>query len=349
MTGDQGSTHPGLAIAAREDEFGAAVQTLRAARSVLLLAHNNPDADSLGSALALALGLQAGGAIAAVSFDVPGVVPQSLCQLPGMHLVTPADSWLDSAIDELDLIVALDAGSAERLGRLAGLFGRGVPLLVIDHHVSNTYFGDQNVVDPTADATVALVDELLTALGIPLDIDLATLLYAGLATDTGGFRHGSAGAHRLAARFMESGVDPQAVLRPITDSHPFGWMQMLSDVLGRATLDPAAIGGRGLVHTYVSLDDLRSLRQEEADSVIDILRTSREASAAAVVIQTAPGEWHVSLRSRGDVLVGPAATSLGGGGHPRAAGFSWRGDYDGVIAALTEALNPVPFAAPAVQ
>lgn len=349
MRGDQASTHPGPADATREAELAAAVSTLRGARSVLLLAHNNPDADSLGSAVALALGLQAGGATVGVSFDVPGVVPQSLCQLPGMHLVTPADSWLNGAADGLDLIVALDAGSAERLGRLAGLFGRDIPLLVIDHHVSNTYFGEQNLVDPSADATVALVDELLTALGVPLDIDLATLLYAGLATDTGGFRHGSAGAHRLAARFVESGVDPQAVLRPITDSHPFGWMRMLSDVLGRAELDPDAIGGRGFVHTYVSLDDLQKLRQEEADSVIDILRTSCEASAAGVVIQTGAAEWHVSLRSRGDVLVGSAATALGGGGHPRAAGFTWYGDYDGAIAALTDALHSVPVAAPSIQ
>lgn len=343
MLSDQTSTHPGPAQpirpGARDNDLAAAVSTLRRTRSVLLLAHNNPDADSLGSAVALALGLQAAGATVAVSFDVPGAVPQSLSQLPGMHLVTPADSWLAGAADTLDLIVAVDAGSAERLGRLANLFGHGVPVLVIDHHVSNTYFGDQHFVDPAADATVVLVDELLSRLGVPLDVDLATLLYAGLATDTGGFRHGSPGAHRLAARFMEAGVAPQAVLRPITDSHPFGWMRMLSTVLGRAELDPAAIGGRGLVHTCVSLEDLQNLRQEEADSVIDILRTSCEADAAAVVIQSAAAQWHVSLRSRGDVSVGAAAIALGGGGHSRAAGFTWHGDYPGAITALTDALD----------
>lgn len=324
-----------------ERDLTRAVSLLRAARSVLLLAHNHPDADSLGSAIALGLALRGRGAQAWVSFDHPDEVPQSLSGLPGIDLVTPADDWLGGIRStELDLIVTLDAGSTERLGRLSSLFGRTTPVLVIDHHISNTYFGDDHLVAPTVDATVVLVDEMLTALDVPLDAELAALLYAGLATDTGGFRHGSAASHRLAARLMDAGVQPSRLMRPITDGHPFGWMRMLSQVLGRAELDPAAAGGRGLVHTCVTTEDLRDLRQEEADSVIDILRTSSEAAAAAVMKQSGPADWQVSLRSRDGVRVGDAATALGGGGHPEAAGFGWQGDYHGAIAALIAALAP---------
>jgi phosphoesterase RecJ-like protein len=319
-------------------ELAATAELLAGAKSVLLLAHNNPDADSLGSALALALALRRGGTEVAVSFDVPGTVPQSLSGLPGVELVQPAEKWLVAGTSGLDLLVTVDAASAERLGRLSGLFGREVPLLVIDHHASNTHFGQHHLVDPTADATVVLVDELLRLLGISLDADLAALLYAGLATDTGGFRHGSADAHLLAARLMAAGAQPEQLLQAITDNHPFGWLAMLSGVLGRAVLDTDAVGGRGLEHAVVTADDLAGLRQEEADSVIDILRTSSEAEAAAVVKQSGADEWQVSLRSRAEVSVGVAATALGGGGHPQAAGFTWHGDSAGAIAALTAAL-----------
>lgn len=321
------------------DELAGAAALLRSARSVLLLAHNNPDADSLGSALALGLALRSRGAEVFVSFDVPGAVPESLSGLPGVELVTEAEKWLANGTAGLDLLVSVDAGSAERLGRLSALFGGDVPLLVIDHHASNTRFGEYNLVDPHADATVVLIDQLLTRLELPLDADLAALLYAGLATDTGGFRHGSAAAHLLAARLMDAGARPDELLRAIADSHPFGWLRMLSAVLGRAVLDRSAVGGRGLVHTSVTLADADGLRQEEADSVIDILRTTTQAAAAAVVKQSEPEVWQVSLRSRSGVRVGDAATQLGGGGHPQAAGFTWHGDYPGAIAALTSALD----------
>ncbi|WP_037362701.1 DHH family phosphoesterase [Nakamurella lactea] len=326
-------------IADQRADLTGAARLLGSARSVLLLAHNNPDADSLGSALTLGLALGRRGAEVSVSFDVPGAIPQSLSGLPGVDLVTPAERWLQAGTSGLDLLVSVDAGSAERLGRLASLFDGDVPLLVIDHHASNTYFGQHHLVDPSADATVVLVDALLSELGVPLDADLAALLYAGLATDTGGFRHGSAAAHVLAARLMAAGARPAELLQAITDSHPFGWLGLLSAVLGRAVLDPLALGGRGLVHTCVTLRDSAGLRQEEADSVIDILRTTSEAAAAAVLKQSAADEWQVSLRSRDGVRVGVAAIALGGGGHPQAAGFTWRGDYQGAIAALTQALD----------
>lgn len=321
-------------------DFAAAVDLLTRARSVLLLAHSQPDADALGSALALALALRSRGADAWVAFDAPSAVPRSLRDLPGLEWVRAVDDVLGADRPACDLVVTVDCGSAERVGRLAALFDIGVPVLVIDHHASNTRFGSVNLVDPVADATAAQVTELLDALAAPIDVDIASLLYAGLATDTGGFRRACAASHRLAARFVEAGVEPAELLRRISDSHPFGWLVRLSGVLGRAELDPTAAGGRGLVFTGVTLEDVAGLQPEESDSVIDILRASEEAQAAAVLKQTGPQRWQVSLRSRGEVLVGDAAVALGGGGHPQAAGYLWRGDYLSGVAALRAALAP---------
>jgi phosphoesterase RecJ-like protein len=176
-------------------------------------------------------------------------------------------------------------------------------------------------------------------LGVPIDLPIAKNLYAGLATDTGHFRHADSDAHRLAARLIDTGVRPAEVLRPITDSHPFGWLTMLSQVLGRAVLHHGAADGRNVVCTTIDLATSTGLRSEELDSVIDILRTVQEAAVAVVLKQTAPETWQVSLRSHPPVDVAALATELGGGGHVRAAGFTHHGDPGTAIAAILDTLD----------
>jgi bifunctional oligoribonuclease and PAP phosphatase NrnA len=314
-------------------DLRTAARLLVGARTVMLLAHVNPDADALGSALALGLALERRGTRVVVSFASPATVPESLRHLPGQHLIRPAAL----VPDDLDLLVTMDVASVERLGAFAGVV-RTVPTLVVDHHTSNTRFGTHHLVDPSAEATVVLVHLLLEELGEPLAADAAASLYAGLATDTAFFRNVTAHTHRLAAELLDSGADAVEVLRPIGDSHPFEWLPMLSTVLGRAELDRAAVGGRGLVHTHVTRGDSIGLRQEELDSIIDILRTAREADVAVVGKENAPDRWQISLRGRPGVDVAAAATSLGGGGHVRAAGFSWSGRYPDAIEALRAVL-----------
>jgi phosphoesterase RecJ-like protein len=126
---------------------------------------------------------------------------------------------------------------------------------------------------------------------------------------------------------------------PITDTHPFDWLGMLSEVLGSAVLDRDAAHGRGLVYTVIDDAARAGLRPEELDSVIDIMRTAREAGVAAVLKQTDPHSWQVSLRSRGPVDVAAAATALGGGGHVRAAGFTHHGDPLLAVDALRAVLD----------
>ena len=312
-----------------------AVDLLATASSVVLLAHVNPDADALGSALALGLGLRRRGVQVWVSFSEPQAVPESLRELPGQHLVVAAG---DLPVGP-DLVVTLDVGSCDRLGVAASLLDTAATSLVVDHHASNTRFGRHHLVDTDAEATVVLVTRLLDALGIGIDRDIAANLYAGLATDTVAFRFASASAHLLAARLLDVGVRPAELMRPITDTHPFGWLAMLSTVLGRAVLDRAAAHGAGLVHLAIESADWAHLRQEELDPVIDILRTAKEAAVAAVAKQTGPGEWQVSLRSRDGIDVAAVAGLLGGGGHPRAAGFTHLGEPGVAFAALIEILG----------
>lgn len=310
-----------------------ACRLVSAASKVVILAHVHPDADALGSALALGLALSRRGTQVQVSFGQPDQVPQSLRGLPGQELIVPA-AGLDP---DADLLITTDVNNEDRLGELAQLIDRAPATLVIDHHASNTFFGTHHLVDPAAESTTVLVGWMLRAMEEPFDAALATNLYAGLATDTVGFRHASATAHRVAAELLDCGIDPDEILRPIADTHPVGWLRLLATVLGRAELVPVG-SGRQLIWTSIGLADSAGLRPEELDSVIDILRTTAEADVAAVLKEMEPGEWQVSLRSKPGLDVSAVAVSLSGGGHRRAAGFGYCGTAAEAVGALVAAL-----------
>lgn len=322
-----------------DPDLAEAAELLRTATDVTLIAHINPDADALGSALALGTVLHRRGATVRVTFGKPAQIPETLRGLDTDGLVVPPHEMPPTA----GLVVTLDAGSQARLGQLGELvtttIAAGGPVLVVDHHASNTRFGTHHVVDERAEATAVLVLRLIDELNEPLDEQVARCLYAGLMMDTSMFRRATPGTLRLAARLLDAGVDADALSRELVDSHPFTWFRMLSDVLGRASLEPGAAGGFGLVHTEIRLSDMDGVRLEEVESVVDILRTALEAGVAAVLKEMAPGRWSGSLRSAGKVDVCAAATQLGGGGHRLASGFTAHGTAEEIMAALRTVLT----------
>ena len=320
-------------------DLRAAADLIRTAGDVTLLGHVNPDADALGSALGLALALRTQGKVVRVSFGPPADVPESLRSLDTAGLVVPVTEVPAAP----ELLIALDTGSAARLGWLEDRIATSGHVLVIDHHASNTRFGTHHVVDETAEATAVLVLALLDELGIPLDPDIARCLYAGLMTDTSSFRRATGATHRMAARLVDAGARPEVIARELMDGHPFAWLPMLTRVLGRAELEPDAAGGHGLVHTAVTLADMAGVRLEEVESVVDILRTTTEAEVALVIKEMAPGEWSGSLRAKSAVDVRAVAVGLGGGGHRLAAGFTTTGTAADIVDRVREMLrDPVP-------
>jgi phosphoesterase RecJ-like protein len=320
-----------------------AAALLAGAPDVTLLGHVNPDADAFGSAVGLAGALRNAGAEVRVSFGDPAdEVPESLRHLDPDGLYVPAAEV--PAVPPL--LVALDCGDLGRLGpladRVAATRDAGGAVLVVDHHVSNTFFGTHHLVDVRAEATAAIVLRLLDELGMPLTEPVGRALYAGLLTDTSSFRRATADTHRAVARLLDTGVDAEAVARPLLDTHPFGYLRLLSEVLGRAELDPTAAHGLGLVHTVVRGEDSAGLRPEEVESVINVIRSTAEAEVAAVLKQAGPDTWVGSLRAVGRVDVGAAAVSLGGGGHRFAAGFTLHGSLAEVWGRVRAAVDAAP-------
>jgi phosphoesterase RecJ-like protein len=326
-------------------DLGPAVRALRdtvtAGGSILLVAHVNPDGDSLGSALALGLALRQLAAHVRVSFDAdPFVVPRTLRFLPGQDLlVEPA-----ALVDRPDLVVTLDAGSGERLGRLARVAAAG-RTVVIDHHASNTRFGDINVVDVGAASTSVMVVAVIDALGVPLAAEMAAAIYTGLVTDTGSFRFAATtpAVHRLAARLIATGIRHEKIGRALWDTHRFGYLRLLGEVLSRARLEPE----HDLVWTWCGQADLRAvgIDFDEIEGMIDTLRTTAEAEVAIVCKQDGD-VWKVSVRSKGAVDVGALCTALGGGGHRFAAGMSSTAPLDQLMSVLRDTLAQAPRLAP---
>lgn len=318
----------------RVDAHGA-VELLSGAETIAVVAHVHPDADTIGAGLALALVLDKCGKRVEVSFAAPATLPESLASLPGCHLLVSPDAMRR----DVDLVVTVDVPSAKRLGELRDLAGPGRQVLAIDHHASNELFGTANFVDASADSTTMLIAELLDAWGKPIGLDVAHCIYAGLTTDTGSFRWASARALRLAARLVDTGVDNAAISRALMDSHPFGWLPLLSRVLGSAQLLPDAAGGRGLVYAVVTHQDWITSRPEEVESIVDIVRTTQQAEVAAVFKEIDPQQWSVSMRAKADVDLAAVASAFGGGGHRLAAGYSTSGSIDDAVASLRTALG----------
>lgn len=283
---------------------------LEGARRVLIVAHVDPDGDAIGAALGLAWALRRRGASCALACAHP--VPESLRFLPGSDAFVP--QW---RVDE-DVIVVVDTGDTARIGAIYPADGSGdTPLVVIDHHVTNVRYGDVNWVADRA-STCEMVLELVLAMGMALDVTIATCLLTGLVSDTRGFytRSTDASALRAALTLMEAGASLGDVMEAVFRSRTVPMLHTWGVALSNARLED------GVVWVEVSQEDLQRLGAgpSSADGLAHLLSTVRDAEVVAVFREVRPDVVDVSLRSTPRVDVAAVALSLGGGGHRQAAG-----------------------------
>jgi len=308
-------------------EYAAAVpngvvERLRSARRVLAICHENPEADALGSALAISLLVEAGGGVATPVCADP--VPAMYSFLPGMDRFRREP---DSSVD-YDLLVVGDCGELERIGPVLDshrdLFGR-VPILDIDHHISNPRFGALDWVDATSSATCEMVTLLAWRLGVPLtavDGMLAAALAGGVVMDTGNFQHPNVTPRTLVvtAALREAGAPLSEIARRLYRSKPNTQLCLFGRVLARMESD---LDG-GLVWSTLELADLiaSGADSSESEGLVDLLSQS-ETSEAAILFKQVDGDGstRVSIRTRdGGVDATVLAGTFGGGGHARASG-----------------------------
>lgn len=316
-------------------DAGGAAEVLARHREVTVLCHIRPDADALGSSAGLARALRSRGVTVHHSFD-PGIVPDALRVIPGTEHVIP----LGEVPLHRGLVVTLDCASADRAGDWTPLADAATEVLVVDHHGSNPGFGSHLLLDPGAASTASLVLDILDAGRYEIDADVATSLYAGLVTDTGSFRWGGPGSHDTARRLLAAGAESIYLGFALLDAHPFSWLPVLGGLLASVRLEASAVGGRGAVWLHVPHAVIATAEEADVESIVSHLQGVREAHVAVLLKEFRPGEWAVSLRSRGGAVdVSAVAAALGGGGHPAAAGCTMRGGLGDVSARLRDLLG----------
>lgn len=310
-----------LAALARDGVPDAVVARIRAARHVLAVGHEHPDADTLGATLGICRIVEwLGGRATPVCTDP---VPPLYAFMPGIAAVR-TDPEPGAAYD---LLVISDCGSDDRVGavrdRHPGLFA-SLPRLVIDHHASNGGAGEADWIEPGTAATCEMVALLAARLGVPLDLDggdLATVLMAGIVMDTATFAHPNATPRTLAvsAALVAAGAPLSDISRRLYRTKPDAQLRLFGRVLDRLASTP---DGR-VVWSVLRLDDLAATGAIAAHSegIIDLLAQAEAAEVSLLLKEQEDGTTRLSVRTKpGGVDATVLTAAFGGGGHARAAG-----------------------------
>jgi phosphoesterase RecJ-like protein len=304
------------------NELAAVVDALRSHDRFLLMTHENPDGDALGSILAAKLALEQLGkdVVMYLYGETPLPREYGFMALDDLRRTLPEDS------DER-VLVALDCANESRLGRdepsVIACVARSID---IDHHHDNTRFGDLNLIVPDASSTGEVLRDIVAGLGVELTPEIAEPLYIALVTDTGRFQYANTTpkALRLAAELVEAGADVHRVFQGVYESVQFAKLKLLARALERAQV----YEGGAIVVSYLVRTDFSEVGAAEpySEGIIDYLRAVEGASMAVLIREPPRGDGptrRVSLRSSVDELdVSAIARKSGGGGHPQAAGFS---------------------------
>src|SRR3954447_2089921 len=310
-----------------QTDLQATAAALREHDRFLVVTHENPDGDALGSLLAMTLALRQLGKD--VEMYLSGNTP-----LPREYGFMALDGLLRELPNDTEdrVLVAVDCAKADRIGPDPAPVERAKLVVDIDHHHDNTRFGAVNLIVADASSTGEILRDVLRELDVEITSDIAEPLYVALVTDTGRFQYASTTPKslRLAAELVEAGADVHAVFQQVYESIEFAKLKLTARALERARV---LEGGR-IVVSYLLRTDFAEVGAAEpySEGIIDYLRAV-EGAELAVLIREPPrdsGPTHKgSLRASVDELdVSAIARLFGGGGHPQAAGFSTEQSVD---------------------
>ena len=302
----------------------------RAGGRALMLGHVHPDADVLGTLLALGLALEARGW--SVTYGGPHPAPAALGFLPGVERYRRLDA-LDGVFD---VAVLTDCPNPERTEGLIEHARRGSKIVLnIDHHPDNRRYGDVNWVDLSAAATGEMIYELLVALEVPLTPAIATNLFTAVHTDTGSFRYSNVTPRtfRIAAALVAAGAEPAAVSQALYERRAPDTLRWLGEALQRVEVTD---GGR-LAWLALPWDAVPEALVE-SEELVNYPRSIATVRVACLFRERG-GQVKVSLRGKGDVDVQRIAARFGGGGHRNAAGCTVDGRLAEVIRTVVAAVR----------
>ena len=293
----------------------------------IIVGHEGPDPDSLGSMLGLFFGLRKLG---------------KSCRLVSADPLPPYLTW--PGLDQVELlgeefhpgestVIVVDC-EPSRTGKIAAGVLQAKRLVNIDHHERGRGVGQLVYVEPAEAATSVIIYRLLQRLQVPLDREIATALYGGIVGDTGGFRHANTNSEvfRIAGELLDHGVEPAKVAREIFSMQSLGFLKLLGFAL--SNLQTAQDGK--LVWMAVSHEDFQrfDVDPEMTDHLVSYARMLDRAEVAMVFREVSPGLVRLGLRANA-VDVASLARHFGGGGHRLASGATLQGDFQEIVAQVT--------------
>lgn len=311
-------THP------KEELFQKAHAVIDQSRRVLIVMHQRPDGDAVGSAISLAHYCSAIGKL----HDVFCVhrAPDHFAFLPRIDSIN-TDTRLITHGDH-DVLVSLDSGDLVYAGiheHLGNRTGQPHTIINIDHHATNTHYGDINIVDPDSSSASELMYHFLQYRQHPITDDIATLLLTGIITDTGGFSNLATTSSSLtvASELLSRGARIWDIHTHTSKNKSLNALRVWGIVLSRLRKHES-----GVVSTVLTKEDLHRFRAapEDIEGIANFLNSIEDARAVVIISELEDGKIKISLRSTQDgVSVAKFARTFGGGGHTKAAGLSLPG------------------------
>jgi len=292
-------------------------EKLRGSAAPLIISHVRPDGDAIGSIIGLGLVLASA-----------GKKPQLFLEdgLPARFRFLAGSSGVRNSVKETyDLVIALDCADSTRIGNK--LDGLKIDIN-IDHHVTNNYFGEINLVQPEKPATAAILAAYLPEMGFAIDKDAASVFLMGILTDTIGFRTTNVSPEtlRLSAYLMEAGADLSALYFQSLVSQSYAASLLWGMALSHLAKD------EHFVWTTITLEDRKNAGytgRDDAD-LTNILSAIAGYGISILFNEQNGGKVKVSWRSNSEVDVSLIAQEFGGGGHPPAAGAELTGSLEQV-------------------
>lgn len=298
------------------------VEEIKKAETIVIVAHENPDGDAIGSVLAMGLALKSMG-------KNPDMIirefPRTFNFLPGANEIKQY-----SDVEKYDLAIAVDCTDLRRVvGR--EYFEKAKKTIVIDHHGTNSMYADINFVNPVAPACCEILVGMFTYFGIDINQDIGSCILTGIITDTGGFKYQGVTAEtfEFTAELLRKGVNVSEIYKKALETRSRANFELL-----KRTLDRMEIIENGKVaFTYMTSKDREELHVEPGDDegLVEVGRDI-EGVEVSIFIKQKDNEdkYKVSMRSNDYVNVSDVCYNLGGGGHPKAAGCLVQGNIDQV-------------------
>ncbi len=315
------------------DELYRLIDFLDRYDNYVLSCHINPECDALGSQLALASFLKRRGKKVFMVNQDP--VPKEFSFLPGSKEILGPD-----ALDKIhyDAVITVDCSGEDRLGQIYERYKHPV-YINIDHHISNTLFGEINWVEPTASSVCEMIYRLFKAANMPFKKREATNIYAGIVNDTGCFRYPNTTSftHQASAELLSVGIDGYGIYQKIYEHRSFHQIKVVAETLATIT---STLRGKivWMIYSPLGVKDGKAM-YDISDEVLNIARQVKDAEVFLLFKPAGEGKVRVNFRSRGKVDVNKVAQMFGGGGHSTASGCSIEGEMDEVVKMVVDAVK----------